>query len=96
MTRGLREELDAANRTVALASAMGPAAAIEQRYVHKMTMLDFQHEETLKARVSEYDPISPHLLQCTFTDCDLNFCSKCGPLDGSAFPVGAAFVSQPL
>jgi len=52
LTQKLEGELEAANRHIACASALGPAAAIEQRYVHKPTMIDFEHEEAMKSEVS--------------------------------------------
>jgi hypothetical protein len=57
-TRELREELQSANRTVALASAVGPAAAIEQRYLQKMTGMEYQHE---KAREAWEDELNAEL-----------------------------------
>jgi len=48
----LEEELEAANRHVACASALGPAAAVEQKCAHKLTMMEFEHEEALKSEIS--------------------------------------------
>jgi hypothetical protein len=50
----LREELDAANRMVACASAVGPAAAVEQKYVHKLTMMEFENQKALDAAAAKY------------------------------------------
>ena len=50
----LRQELEAANRLVARASAVGPAAAVEQKHVHKMTMMEYGHEEAIKAEASKH------------------------------------------
>jgi hypothetical protein len=49
ITRELREELQSASRTIALASAIGPAAAVEQRYLHKMTEMEYQHDKAREA-----------------------------------------------
>jgi hypothetical protein len=48
----LEEELEAANRHVACASALGPAAAVEQKCAHKLPMMEFEHEEALKSEIS--------------------------------------------
>jgi len=50
----LREQLEAANRLVACSSAVGPAAAVEQKYMHKMTVMEFEHEEAMKHESARY------------------------------------------